>query len=161
MCACVGTNARRLRKSSFDIYVAEELVGGVLNYNNAGAYKTTIGVTGVLGDDQMHYREPSGVLADASGTIYVGDSGNSRVQKCTYSVGSDNCATFAGDPAASDDAFGHFSGVSAIAVAGSVRVFSADVWHHRVQVFDASGAFVTTIGGNGGSRSSEYFYVGG
>jgi DNA-binding beta-propeller fold protein YncE len=42
-------------------------------------------------------------------------------------------------------------------VAGG-KVFVADTYNDRVQVFDASGAYLTTLGGSEGSRTGELSY---
>ena len=80
---------------------------------------------------------------------------NSRVQKCVVSGATYTCATFAGVTGQSGDDFGHLSGPHSVAVDATGRVYVADAWNERVQVFDASGAYLSSIGGGWGAHSGQ------
>ncbi len=85
---------------------------------------------------------------DASGNLYVADTENHRAQKCTPSGATTyTCSTFAGETGVFGDDFGHLHPL-AVAVDREGRVYVADVWNNRVQVFDATGAYLTTVGGS-------------
>jgi uncharacterized protein YjiK len=58
-------------------------------------YSATIGVTDVPGDDNDHFNKPYRLAVDSSDRLYVADSENDRVQRCTYSGMAWNCTTFA------------------------------------------------------------------
>ncbi len=48
-----------------------------------------------------------------------------------------------------DTARGHFNVATAVAVEPGGRIFAVDFENHRIQVFAADGAFVTTFGNQG------------
>ena len=47
-------------------------------------YSTTIGETGVQGNDNSHFGYPANIATYGTGTVFVSDADNGRVQKCTY-----------------------------------------------------------------------------
>ena len=59
----------------------------------APVYSATLGVTGVSGSDNLHFNQPGRLAVDSTGRLYVADSNNNRIQRCTLS-GTWNCATF-------------------------------------------------------------------
>ncbi len=142
-----------------DIYVNDDCNHRVQVYTSARVYKATIGQSGHAGSDNWSFRYPQGVVVDRNGNIYVADTGNYRVQKCTLDSG---CTTFVGvegsnssiPNGASVSDFSHLSPVS-VAVDNAGRVYVADAASQRVQVFDASGAYLASIGGRWGTGSGE------
>ncbi|HTO99940.1 MAG TPA: SMP-30/gluconolactonase/LRE family protein [Anaerolineales bacterium] len=142
-----------------DIYVADQCNQRVQVFTAARAYKATLGQSGKWGIDNWSFNNPRGVAVDFAGNIYVADSDNDRVQKCTLSGG---CTTFVGEegtgyrglngPNVSD--FSHLHPMS-VAVDAVGHVYVADDWSNRIQVFDAFGAYLTSIGGNWGQRNGE------
>ncbi len=63
------------------------------------AYLLTIGVTGQPRSDNTGFNEPLRIAFDGSGWLYVVDSSNHRVQRCTKNAGPPEtwtCATFFG-----------------------------------------------------------------
>ena len=52
--------------------------------DTAPVYRTSIGATGVPGNDLTHLNEPSGVAARANGDVYISDTNNNRVLSCPY-----------------------------------------------------------------------------
>ncbi|RPJ45684.1 MAG: hypothetical protein EHM21_09205, partial [Chloroflexi bacterium] len=79
-----------------------------------------------------------------------------RVQKCTYTTGSNfSCATFAGETGVNGGDFAHMHPL-AVAVDSAGRVLVADDWNNRVQVFDATGAYLTTINGAWGNFETDF-----
>ncbi len=56
-------------------------------YNGAPVYSTTVGVTGVAAGDNSHFHAPMHIAIDGSNRLVVADSGNNRVQRCTFSSG--------------------------------------------------------------------------
>jgi hypothetical protein len=111
--------------------------------------------TGTYGSSNTEFASPQGVAVDKNGNIYVADADNNRVQKCTLSGLNYTCTVFAGVTGQWGDDFGHLSGPYSVAVDGSGRVYVVDVWNQRVQVFDSSGAYLTTIGGSWGLNSGQ------
>jgi len=137
-----------------DIFVVDRCNQRVQVFNSNRIYKATIGTTGVIGTDNAHLNWPWSVAVNASGDIFVADTDNERVQTCTLSGGTGVCTTFVGETGMRDNDFGHLQPIS-VAVDGDGRVYVADGWSSRVQVFDSSGAYLTTLGGIWGGYSGE------
>ncbi|MGB9873094.1 MAG: 6-bladed beta-propeller, partial [Anaerolineae bacterium] len=129
-----------------DIFVVDRCNQRIQVYTRDFVYRTTLGVLDETGTDNRHFNWPWGVAVDASGNIYVADTDNHRVQKCTLSGINYTCTTFAGETGVFGDDFGHLHPL-AVAVDNAGRVYVADEWNSRVQVFDSTGAYLTTIGG--------------
>jgi hypothetical protein len=137
-----------------DIFVVDQCNQRVQVYTSAWVYRMTLGVVGQTGTDNRHFDWPSGVAVNASGAVFVADLNNYRVQKCTLSANDYACTTFVGETGVSGDDFDHLN-PAAVAVGHDGRVVVADVWNTRIQVFDATGAYLTTIGGSYGADSGE------
>jgi hypothetical protein len=144
-----------IRSSNGDIFVLDRCNQRVQVFDKNRKYKATIGVTGVSGSDNAHFNYPWGIAVDTSGTIYVGDSENHRVQKCNLTKTSYTCSTFAGVTGVSGSDYGHFAHPMGVAVDKSKNVYVVDEWNNRVQVFDSKGAYLTTIGGSWGPNTSQ------
>lgn len=93
------------------------------------------------GDHQFAY--PRGAAVDATGDIYVVDSGNSRVQK--FAPDSTLIAKW-GTEGSGD---GQFLLPAAVAVDGAGNIFVTDSGNDRVQKFGPSGGFITAWGVSG------------
>jgi sugar lactone lactonase YvrE len=137
-----------------DFYVADRCNNRIQVFNSSRVYKTQLG-SGNYGSSNTEFASPQGVAVDKHGNIYVADMDNNRVQKCTLSGVSYTCSVFAGVTGEWGDDFGHLSGPYSVAVDASDRVYVADAWNQRVQVFDSAGAYLTTIGGSWGSNSGQ------
>jgi sugar lactone lactonase YvrE len=137
-----------------DIYVADKCNQRIQIFNSARSYKATIGVSGEPGGDNLHFNSPSGVAVDKNGNIFIADTDNFRIQKCNLSGSISACSTFAGVTGEFGDDFSHLRPLS-VAVDLSGRVYAADELNNRIQVYDTSGAYLTTIGGNGGTNSGQ------
>ncbi|GAB4444246.1 MAG: hypothetical protein Kow00120_13880 [Anaerolineae bacterium] len=116
--------------------------------------KTAIGVESGL-------NRPRGVALDGEGNLYVADSFNHRivvygpdgVQQRTFGQ-YDPDAAVAGQ-AARD---GYLNEPWGVAVADDGRIFVADTWNHRIQVFTPEGEFVTKWGQFGTDNDPYAFY---
>lgn len=98
---------------------------------------------GSFGSGNGQFISPYHLAADASGNVYVADTGNSRIQKF------DNVGTFLtkwGSPGSGD---GQFNSPVGVAVDGSGNVYVTDELNYRVQKFDNTGTFVAQWGSNG------------
>jgi DNA-binding beta-propeller fold protein YncE len=117
------------------------------------AYIATLGQTGVAGSDNAHFNNPTDVAVDGSGTIYVADEGNDRVQ--VFDSSRQYVRTIGGGGTGSD--FGHFDGWGPQRLAVDIRnrLYVADSGNNRVQVLDAAGAYLTTVGGSWGPRTGQ------
>lgn len=137
------------------IYVADVQNHRIQVFNSSHTYIGTIGITGISGTDSLHFNLPYDVDVDASGMVYVADYNNYRVQKCSFDITSYSCTTFAGITGVLGDDFDYLEPQS-VEVDQAGKVYIADQWNDRVQVFDANGAYLTTIGGNWGSRPGDF-----
>ena len=140
---------------SGNIYVADSGNHRVQVYNSSRVHQATLGVTGVSGSDNAHFDYPYGVAIDSSGNVYVANGENNRVQKCTVVGTGGTCTLFAGVTGEWGDDFDHFSVPRDVAVDGQGRIYVADIHNQRVQVFDSSGAYLTTVGGEWGTNIGQ------
>ena len=91
------------------------------------------------------FSRPADVAWDRDGNIYVADGlgNNNRIAKF------DKEGRFLSHWGTTGTGPGQFNGVKAIAVDAQGNVYAADAGNRRIQVFDASGAFVREFGGVG------------
>jgi len=138
-----------------NLYVTDRCNQRIQVFSASRVYKATVGVRDETGTDNRRFNWPLGVGLDASGNIYVADADNHRVQKCTLIDSDYTCTTFAGETGVSGDDFSHLAHPLGIAVDSAGRVYVADEWNNRVQVFDSTGAYLTTIGGVWGTNTGQ------
>lgn len=136
------------------IFIVDHWNQRVQVYSSDWTYQTTIGVTGEAGDDNLHLRYPWGLTLDSTGNVYIADSDNQRVQKCLPSGLNYSCTTFAGETGVIDNEFSHLHPLD-LDVDTSGNLYVVDEWNNRVQVFDPSGRYLTTIGGIWGQNTGE------
>jgi uncharacterized protein (TIGR03663 family) len=128
-------------------------------------------VWGETGTGPGQFNHPRGLAVGPEGQVYVVDSDNNRIQEFSFDGtllrewGSQcNLATGQGcvDPDGDgplDYGDGQFQEPWGIAVGSDGRVYVADTWNHRIQAFDANGAFLAKWGTYGESEGSpEIFY---
>ncbi|MEJ2733086.1 MAG: TIGR03663 family protein [Anaerolineae bacterium] len=127
---------------------------------------------GELGVDLGQFNHPRDLAVGPKGDVYVVDSDNHRIQvfddqgtflrawgsRCDLSTGQ-GCVDPDGDgPLAPGD--GQFLEPWGVAVSGEGRVYVADTWNHRLQVFDVDGAFQAKWGSYGQTASDAYHLYG-
>jgi len=134
---------------------------------------------GTAGTEAGQFNRPRGIAVGPDGEVYVVDSDNARVQVfspdgtflrqwgsyCAMDTGS-GCldADGSGPLALGDGQFNEPWGITVDGDAngGAIRVYVADTWNHRIQVFDGDGAFVVKWGTLGqlpsASGGEELFY---
>ena len=141
-----------LSPANGDIYVTDRCNNRIMVYDSSRVYKTRLG-SGTYGSSNTEFASPQGVAVDKNGIIYVADTDNSRVQKCTLSGVNYTCSLFAGVTGEGGNDFGHLSGPSSVGVDSAGRVYVADKYNNRIQVFDPTGAYLTTIGNAWGANT--------
>ncbi|HDQ71708.1 MAG TPA: hypothetical protein ENN19_06380, partial [Chloroflexi bacterium] len=139
------------------LYVADTWNHRVQVFDSSYNLVATLGVTGQTGQDNLHFHTPRGVAVDTEGFIYVAEETNKRVQKCVLVGESGSCTTFAGVTGVDGDDFAHLRAPLDVAVDADNRVYVNDSWwNQRVQVFDSSGAYLTTISGAWGGQHGRF-----
>ena len=143
-----------------NLYVAEEYGSRVLKYNSGGANVLNIGKAGFQDQTPNTFNYPKDVALDVSGNIWVVD--NHRVSQ--FNAAGENLQVFPSwdnEPWRCDSDNGHFCEPRSIAFDDAGRMFVADRWNHRVQVFSMSSGspvYIDTIGvtGESGSDSTHF-----
>src|SRR6266850_2093795 len=96
---------------------------------------------------------PYGVALDASGNLYIPDSGNQRIRKITATTGiittvaGNGINTFAGDGGAATSA--SLSSPTGVALDASGNLYIADYGNQRIRKVAAASGVITTVAGNG------------
>ncbi|CAF1139026.1 unnamed protein product [Rotaria sordida] len=109
---------------------------------------TVAGTTAVSDCSPQRLNQPSGVIVDSDGTIYVSDQYNHRIQK--WIRGATNGITVAGQANCTAGSGAAFLLVPQGAVVDSnANLYVADIWNHRVQLWPNGAYFGITIAGTG------------
>jgi sugar lactone lactonase YvrE len=135
-----------------NVFVADHANHTVRQITPGGLVSTLAGTAGSPGsaDGQggaARFYLPTGVAVDASGAVYVADSGSATIRKITAGL----VSTLAGSPGQSGTADGtgsaaRFDFPTGVAVDGSGNVYVGDSWNDLVRQVTAGGA-VTTLAG--------------
>ena len=149
-----GPNGVTVDKNS-NIYVADSQNQRVQVFSASLANVGSLGITGEAGSDSTHFNDPTDVAVDTNGTIYIADQGNHRVQVFNSSR---IFSRTIGETDVTGNDFGHLSswGPHRLAVDARRNIYVSDAGNNRVQVFDSTGAYLTTVGGAGGTGSSQF-----
>ena len=131
--------------SSGKLYILDTGNERVQRCTFAGGWtcQTLFGETGVGGDDLMHLGWPFGMMIDRNDNLYLVDSGNQRVLKCTLAGARGHFAGVTGQIGA-DNA--HLNWPGGVAMDSHGTLFVADGLNHRIQKFTSAGAYAGTIG---------------
>lgn len=95
---------------------------------------------GKKGRRSGEFREPVALAAGGSGSIFIADTGNDRVQV----LKPDGSFDFAFGTSGSRT--GQFSNPEGIAVSGKGNIYVADTGNHRIQIFNSQGIFLNAFG---------------
>ncbi|HEV7347806.1 NHL repeat-containing protein [Telluribacter sp.] len=117
------------------------------------------GTAGHNGDGKAatsaHLNMPAGVAVDASGNIYIADSGNHRIRKVATNgvistIAGNGTLGYNGDAMPATNA--RLNSPIAVAVDAKGNIFIADHWSFRVRKVDGKDGNISTITGNGNDR---------
>lgn len=138
--------------SAGNLYVSHWIDCTIRKYNSAGDFLGVFAGTSGLPylTDNSHFNAPTGVAVDPTGNIYLSTYRGRRVLKLD-ATGTPQWAIGTPGVWGSDNAhFGSWwAGAARVAVDSSGRVYVADTGNHRVQIYDSSGTYVTTLGAYG------------
>jgi tripartite motif-containing protein 71 len=109
-----------------------------------------IGIQGG-GIGQLNY--PRGLASDASGNVFVADTGNSRIQVFS---GSGSILGYVGTAGSGD---GQLNSPWGVAVDSAGNIYVADAFNYRLQKFDSSGSFLSKWGSYG-SAPKQFLFPG-
>jgi uncharacterized protein (TIGR03437 family) len=132
-----------LEDSAGNLYVSDMGLNQVLKITPAGVISIAAGTgaAGFGGDGgpaaQAMLNAPAGIAFDSQGTLYIADSGNSRIRTVTadgniHTIAGTGLPGFAGDGSTAD--FASFSNPLGVAVDGSGNVYVADTGNNRLRV---------------------------
>ncbi|MCC9075204.1 SMP-30/gluconolactonase/LRE family protein [Litorilinea aerophila] len=152
-----------------NLYVADWVNTRVQQFFPSGStwnYIRTYGVTGVpYVTDGYHYNTPTGIAIADDGNFYLTEEHGHRLNKLSpdgtpiWAVGA---AGVKGDWDHSND---RLNNPDDVAVDANGRVYVADRWHNRVQIYNPDGSYHATIdglecpGGVALAPSNGYLYV--
>ena len=126
---------------------------------------TAIRTWGAVGTEPGLFNHPRGIAIGPEGNVYVVDSDNHRIEvfdtegNFLRTWGS-QCNLAEGIGCADPTGIGQFQEPWGIAVSEDGRVYVADTWNHRIQVFDAEGNFLTAWGRYGETNSDPTIFYG-
>ncbi len=137
---------------SGNLYVTDNQT--VRKITPGGIVTTLAGIPGLQGSSNgtssnARFRDPEGLAVDASGTIYVADTGNSTIRRITPAG---DTSLYAGFPGSSGVANGPalfgatFYHPMSVSLDSSGNVFVGDTFNHRIRKITTLGAVSTLAG---------------
>jgi len=146
--------------TSGNIYVADTNNSTIRKITSDGVVTTLAGTAGSSGSvdgtgSAARFNQPNGIAVDASGNVYVADSGNHTIRKITSSGVVTTLAGMAGSFGSVDGtgSAARFNGPSGVAVDASGNVYVADSNNSTIRKINVAGE-VTTLAGTAGSTGS-------
>lgn len=135
-----------LSADGLKLWVVHHTDSNVKRYDaGTAALELTVGGPG-SGD--LEFSTPLGIRRDPDGNLWIGDTGNNRLQKI------DPAGAFLAAYGSSGNADGQFAGPTAMAFDPAGRLWVMDTGNDRIQVFDTAFTFLGKVGstGSGGSQ---------
>ncbi len=121
-----------------DVHSAPGKGAQVFEFDRDGRVLRTLGKAGVAVAGTDTFAEPSAVAVARDGTIYVADGHTERRDPARI-VKLDASGRFARQWGARGDAPGQIEVPHSLAIDSRGRIFVADRWNNRVEIFDANG----------------------
>ncbi|HMG86249.1 MAG TPA: FG-GAP-like repeat-containing protein [Terracidiphilus sp.] len=160
--------------ASHNLYIAENSLGTIREVNYGTGIITTIAGTGIYGfsgdggaASSAQFRSVCGLAFDASGSLYIADSGNQLIRKITATNGvivpASIISTVAGTIPSSQYGYpaGGYSGDGGLAISANLNdpiavaldksgnLFISDHFNSVVREVTAIGGIISTVAGNG------------
>jgi DNA-binding beta-propeller fold protein YncE len=136
MCGGLAINS-----SSGNVYVAEGGSSSQIIYTTSVG--GSLGSWGSSGSGPSQFDDPEGIAINASGHVYVADTGNNRIQ-----VFEDD-GTFVNQWGSIGSSNGLFNEPTGITINETGHVFVVDKKNNRIQVFDENGNYIDQWGSFG------------
>jgi len=131
--------------ASGNLFIADTDNDRIREVSPDGVIVTIAGDEGFSGDggpaSQAQLNHPEGVAVDASGNLYIADTGNNRIRKISPN-GIITTVAGNGTPAI-------LNAPTGIAVSASGNLYIADTGNNRIRVVDPSGSITTLVSANG------------
>jgi sugar lactone lactonase YvrE len=146
--------------ASNHLYIADSLHHRVRRVDGATGVITTVagaGQPGFGGDGgpatNAQLAAPQAVAVDASGNLYIADTGNHRVRQVDGRTGIITTVAGTGAPGFGGDGGlainAHLFAPSGVAIDARRNLFIADKLNHRIRRVDLATGLITTVAGNG------------
>jgi sugar lactone lactonase YvrE len=139
--------------TSGNLYVADTVNNTIRKVTSEGVVTTFAGMAGSFGSVDgtgtvASFWSPEGIAVDASGNVYVADTGNSTIRKITSEGGGTTFAGKSGTIGSADGAGAAaiFSGPEGITVDASGNLYVADTYNCTIRMITPEGV-VTTLAG--------------
>jgi sugar lactone lactonase YvrE len=149
---------------SGNVYVADNGNNLIRKVTPDGSVMTVAGKVDSTGsingaDTASTFNEPTGVVLDAGGNVYIADFGNNMIRKISAAGG---VTTFAGTGIAGFNngagASATFNGPTGIAIDASGNLYIADYGNNALRGISTAGV-VTTLGAGTGGSFKKYSFV--
>ena len=145
------------------LYVADTANQVIRKIGTDGTVSTLAGAAGLAGHadgagSAARFSNPAGIAVDASGTIYVGDTGNDIIRRVTASG---DVTTLAGNPGAPGIVDGsgttaQFRAPRGIAILSNGNLIVADTGNNVLRVVTSAGVVTTVTEVGGGTLLNPY-----
>lgn len=145
-----------------NIYITDYVNARVQQYNGALAYVRTFGVTGVpYLTDNKHYNTPSGLAVTQDNNVLLLEEEGKRLIALNSAGDFQWSVGVAGAIEDVQQGNDKLSWPADVAAAPNNTIYVADAGNKRVQVFNASGGYVATMGSGEGTANNQFSWPSG
>ena len=124
-----------------NVWVTDTLRHQVLKFSHDGELLMTLGEKDVPGEDETHFNQPTDIVVTAQGDIVVTDGyGNNRMVKFNAR------GEFLFAKGSKGDLPRQFDNPHGVAIDSQGRLYIADRYNERIQVFDTNGNYIRHFG---------------